>query len=90
VNRPKGMKAKNYQQDGYMRGEANEGDAPNYYPNGFGGPEPDIKAAEPAFEVSDKAIRQRYIHPNDDFVQPRNLNRKVMINKDRENTSSVK
>jgi catalase len=84
VNRPKGVKAKNYQRDGYMRGDGNEGDAPNYYPNSFGGPEPDIKAADPPFEVSGKAMRQRYTHPNDDFVQPGNLYRHVMTDMDRE------
>ena len=70
VNQPKGVKVKNYQRDGYMRFDGNEGDAPNYYPNSFGGPEPDAKAAEPAFEVSGNVARQPYTHPNDDFVQP--------------------
>ncbi len=75
VNQPKAVKAKNYQRDGYMRFDGNEADAPNYYPNSFGGPEPDIEASEPAFDVAGKAIRQRYMHPNDDFVQPGNLYR---------------
>lgn len=84
VNQPKGVKAKNYQRDGYMRFDGNEGDAPNYYPNSFGGPEPDLKAAEPAFEVSGKVARQTYTHPNSDFVQPGDLYRKVMTDIDRE------
>ncbi|MCW4019339.1 MAG: catalase [Candidatus Bathyarchaeota archaeon] len=84
VNQPKGVKAKNYQRDGYMRADGNEGDAPNYYPNSFGGPEPDINAAEPTFEVSGKAARQPYTHPNSDFVQPGDLYRKVMTDTDRE------
>ncbi len=84
VNRPKGIKVKNYQRDGYMRFDGNEGDAPNYYPNSFGGPEPDSKAAEPEFEVSGKAARQPYTHPNSDFVQPGNLYRNVMTDTDRE------
>jgi len=85
VNRPKGVKAGNYQRDGYMRFDQNGGDGPNYYPNSFGGPEPDSGAAEPAFDVSGKVVRQPYKHPNDDFVQPGNLYRKVMTNQDREN-----
>ena len=75
VNQPKGVKVKNYQRDGYMRFDGNEGDAPNYYPNSFSGPEPDIKAAEPEFTVSGKVARQPYTHPNNDFVQPGNLYR---------------
>jgi len=84
VNQPKGVKAKNYQRDGYMRFDGNEGDAPNYYPNSFGGPEPDAQVAEPAFDVSGKATRQPYTHPNSDFVQPGNLYRNVMTDMDRE------
>jgi catalase len=84
VNQPKGVKAKNYQRDGLMRFDGNEGDTVNYYPNSFGGPEPDLKTAEPTFEVSGIAIRQPYIHPNSDFVQPGDLYRKVMTDLDRE------
>jgi len=67
-----------------MRFDGNEGNAVNYYPNSFGGPEPDINAAEPAFEVSGKASRLPYIHPNSDFEQPGELYRKVMKNTDRD------
>ena len=84
VNRPKGVKMINYQRDGYMRFDSNGGSAPNYYPNSFGGPEPDIQAAEPHYEVSGKVGRQPYNHPNDDFVQPGNLYRKVMTDQDRD------
>jgi len=84
VNRPKGVKAENYQRDGYMRFDENGGSSPNYYPNSFGGPEPDVQAAEPVFEASGKVARQPYKHPNDDFVQPGNLYRKVMTDQDRE------
>ena len=84
VNRPKAVNVENYQRDGYMRFDANGGSAPNYYPNSFGGPEPDIEAAEPAYEVSGKAARQKYTHPNDDFVQPGNLYRTVMTDQDRD------
>jgi len=85
VNRPKAVKADNYQRDGYMRFDANGGSAPNYYPNSFGGPEPDIQTADPAYEVSGKVARQPYTHPNDNFVQPGNLYRKVMTDQDRDN-----
>jgi catalase len=84
VNQPKGVKAKNYQRDGYMRFDGNEGDSVNYYPNSFGGPEPDLKTAEPTFEVSGIVARQPYMHPNSDFVQPGDLYRRVMTDLDRE------
>jgi len=84
VNRPKGVKVQNYQRDGFMRFDANGSGDPNYYPNSFGGPEPDITAAEPAFEVSGKAARLPYTHPNDDFVQAGTLYRKVMTDEDRD------
>ena len=84
VNRPKGLKVQNYQRDGFMRFDTNGGSDPNYYPNSFGGPEPDIQAAEPVFKVSGNAARQPYTHPNDDFVQAGNLYRKVMTDKDRD------
>jgi len=84
VNRPKGVEVQNYQRDGIMRFDDNGDGRPNYYPNSFGGSEPDIQAAEPVFKVSGKAARQPYTHPNDDFVQAGNLYRKVMTNEDRD------
>jgi catalase len=67
-----------------MRVDDNGGSGPNYYPNSFGGPEPQIEVAEPGIEVSGKTGRQPHVHPNDDFVQAGNLYRKVMNDKDRE------
>jgi catalase len=84
VNSAKAVPVSNYQRDGFMRFDSNGGGSPNYYPNSFGGPVPEPQAAEPAFEVAGKAARQRYTHPNDDFVQPGTLYRKVMTDQDRE------
>jgi catalase len=64
--------------------DSNGGGNPNYYPNSFGGPEPEPTAAEPPFEVSSKATRQPYTHPNNDFVQAGDLYRKVMTDMDRD------
>ena len=85
VNRPKAVKTMNYQRDGYMRFDSNGGGNPNYYPNSFGGPEPDIQAAEPVYDVSGKVARKPYAHPNDDFIQPGDLYQKVMTDQDRTN-----
>jgi len=83
VNRPKNA-VNYYQRDGHMVYGDNGGDAPNYYPNSFGGPEPATDAGEPPFEVSGKAARQPYIHPNDDFFQAGELYRRVMTDEDRD------
>jgi len=84
VNAPKAAPMSNYQRDGYMRFDANGEGGPNYYPNTFGGPEPDPQAAEPPFEVSGTAARHAHNHPNDDFVQAGDLYRKVMTDEDRD------
>ena len=77
INAPKAARA-NYQRDGAMRTDANGGPGPNYYPNTFGGPAPDPKAGEPAFDFSGEIGRRPYPKTEDDFVQPGNLYRKVM------------
>lgn len=85
VNAPKNAPEKNYQRDGFMRVDANGEGGPNYWPNSFGGPSPDAKASEPDFEVTGHAGRYPFKYPNDDFVQPGDLYRKVMTEKDRAN-----
>ena len=84
VNAPKNAPENNYQRDGFMRFDDNGGGGPNYWPNSFGGPEPDPNTLEPSFEVPGLAARQPYTHPNDDFVQAGNLYRNVMTNEGRE------
>jgi catalase len=83
VNQAKGASTTNYQRDGAMRTDDNGGSGPNYYPNSFGGPEPDLKAAEPVYEVKGMAARQKYSHPNDDYVQAGDLFSRVMTSADR-------
>jgi catalase len=85
VNAPKNAPENSYQRDGFMRTDSNSGGGPNYWPNSFDGPEPDILAKEPPIDISGKADRYRYTHPNDDFVQPGNLYRDAMTDQDREN-----
>jgi len=85
VNAPKNATENSYQRDGSMRTDPNGGGGPNYWPNSFHGPEPDISAKEPPIEISGQADRYQYTHPNDDFVQPGNLYRDVMSDQDREN-----
>ncbi len=84
VNAPRDAQERSYQRDGAMRVDAGGGAGPNYWPNSMGGPGPDMAVKDPAFDVSGKAYRQPYAHPNDDFSQPGALYRKVMTGKDRE------
>lgn len=85
VNAPKNAPENSYQRDGFMRTDSNFGAKPNYWPNSFKGPEPDISAKALPFEISGKADRYPFTHPNDDFVQPGNLYRDVLTDQDREN-----
>lgn len=82
VNRPK-VAALNYQRDGYMRTMSEHEGSPNYYPNTFGGPEPDVEAKWPTYEVKGRWGRHEYVHPNSDYVQPAALYNRVMTDVDR-------
>ncbi|MFA4948223.1 MAG: catalase [Candidatus Krumholzibacteriia bacterium] len=85
VNAPKGTRMNNYQRDGSMRTDDNGGAGPNYWPNSFGGPAPNPGFAAPPIVVSGTAARHAYTLGDVDFVQPGDLYRKVMKDKDREN-----
>jgi catalase len=85
VNAPKNAPEQSYERDGFMRTDHGGGGGPNYWPNTFGGPGPDASATEPVSDLSGKAGRYPYSHPNDDFVQPGNLYRDVMTEEDRSN-----
>ncbi len=78
INRARNAPETNYQRDGFMRVDDGGGAGPNYWPNSMGGPAPDPSALEPEFPVEGAAGRHAYAHPNDDYVQPGNLYRKVM------------
>jgi catalase len=85
VNAPKNALEQSYQRDGFMRTDSGGGGGPNYWPNSFNGPGPDISTKELPFDVAGKADHHPYSYPNDDFVQPGNLYRDVMTDRDREN-----
>ena len=68
-----------------MRFDGNEGDALNYYPNSFGGPEPDLQQRRnQPLKSQAKWRANRTCIPTSDFVQPGDLYRKVMTDLDRE------
>lgn len=83
VNQPRGTEAANYQRDGFMRSDSNGKGTPNYYPNSFGGPQPHPQAAPPPMPLAGATVRSAYLHPNDDFVQPRALYERAMSETDR-------
>ena len=74
----------NYQRDGFMCFKSDFEGSPNYYPNTFGGPEPDPTAKWPSLAMSGLSARHPYSYPNDDFVQPRALYERVMTDVDRD------
>lgn len=84
VNSPKGAMENNYQRDGQMRTDSNGSEAPNYYPNSFGGPLPDPGAGMPSIDISGIAARHAYTLSDIDFVQAGNLYRSVMTDIDRD------
>jgi catalase len=84
INRPKVANVNYYQRDGFMCIGDNGGGSPNYYPNSFGGPEPQPTVAEPPFDVSGEARRHPYTLSNDDFFQAGELYRRIMTDQDRD------
>ena len=84
INRPKATRVNYYQRDGFMCFGDNSKGKPNYYPNSFGGPEPQPDIAEPPFDISGQAGRHPYTHPNDDFFQAGELYHRVMTDEDRD------
>lgn len=82
INTPKAQ-INNYQRDGYMNMHTDG--APNYYPNSFGGPEPDKKFTVPPIDVQGMAARHEYKLTDMDFEQAGDLYSKVMSFEDKSN-----
>lgn len=83
VNSPQNAPEQNYQRDGFMRTDGNGGGGPNYWPNSFGGPEPDPSVAPPAIDLSGATGRYSYELSDVDFVQAGELYRRVMDDNER-------
>lgn len=66
----------NYQRDGLMPIHP-QGNAPNYYPNSFSGPQECPAVKEPSFPVTGNADRYAPVD-EDDFTQAGDLYRKVL------------
>jgi len=85
VNAPRNAAEHSYQRDGFMRTDRNGAGDPNYWPNSFGGPEPDLDFSEPLVELEGAGGRHPFSYPNSDFEQAGDLYRKAMNDRDREN-----
>ena len=83
INAPKAARMNSYQRDGAMRFDNNGGGGPNYWPNSFGGPDPQPEMAAPPLDISGMAARHAYELGDVDFVQAGALYRKVMTDEDR-------
>lgn len=74
----------NYQRDGFMNiGEQEP--APNYYPNSFDGPTPDMKFTPPSLDIQGMAARHEYKLDDIDYFQAGELYRRAMSDYDRGN-----
>ncbi|XP_056383683.1 catalase [Hyla sarda] len=83
VNCPYKARVSNYQRDGPMCFNDNQGGAPNYYPNSFSAPEVQPSARESRFHVS--ADVARYNSSDDDNVsQVRDFYTKVLSEEERQ------
>ncbi|XP_030056639.1 catalase isoform X2 [Microcaecilia unicolor] len=72
VNYPITASVANYQRDGLMCLLANQGNAPNYYPNSYCGPVSDPKALEHKYKVTGEAARYNSAD-DDNFSQARDF-----------------
>lgn len=88
VNAPRGSGFVNYQRDGAMRVDGNGAKLPNYWPNSLGTPSPDASKALPPIDVFGMADRYHVDLTDADFIQPGDLYRKVMTERDRINLVS--
>jgi catalase len=74
VNRPQ-CPVHTYHRDGAMRFDGNSGNAPNYEPNSFGGPQEDPSYRQPPLPLQGEADRYEQRSGSDDFVQAGDLYR---------------
>jgi len=77
VNCPFSTKVRNYQRDGFMTVDGNQGGAPNYFPNSFGGPATVATAAWHA-ESSTGDVSRYETGDEDNFTQCGNFFRNVL------------
>lgn len=83
VNCPFATSVRTYQRDGNMTVDGNQGGAPNYFPNSFGGPDVSAAAAWHA-EPSNGNVQRYETGDEDNFTQVGIFFRKVLNQQERE------
>jgi len=83
VNCPYASKVRNYQRDGLMSVDGNQGGAPNYFPNSFGGPQ-ESKEAEQHVESISGDVKRYNTADDDNFTQAGNFWRNVLKSDERD------
>jgi catalase len=83
VNCPFSTKVRNYQRDGPMRVDGNQADAPNYFPNSFGGPAP-APAATWHTEAASGDVARYETGADDNFTQCGQFFRNVLSQAEKE------
>jgi catalase len=87
VNCPYRTKTLNYQRDGPARVDGNQDGAPNYFPNSFGGPEPDVSTKWAKWTVSGEVARHE-TKDDDNFTQAGIFYNKVLNADERDRLTS--
>lgn len=85
VNCPYKISLKNFQRDGPMCFNDNQGGAPNYYPNSFGGPEecPRARKLDVDYKLVGEAKRTETATSEDNFVQATDFWNKILSEAER-------
>jgi catalase len=83
VNCPFATKVRNFQRDGHMTVDGNQGGAPNYFPNSFSGPQPDMSSSWHADKATGDVMRYE-TGDEDNFSQCATFFNKVLGPAERE------
>eukprot|EP01098_Paradermamoeba_levis_P004921 TRINITY_DN2096_c0_g1_i1.p1 TRINITY_DN2096_c0_g1~~TRINITY_DN2096_c0_g1_i1.p1 ORF type:complete len:499 (-),score=101.82 TRINITY_DN2096_c0_g1_i1:102-1598(-) len=78
VNCPFATKVSNYQRDGHQTFTTNGGGAPNYFPNSFQGPQPDLSSAQHMYKVETTDVARYNSADEDNFSQVSTFWKKVL------------
>jgi len=87
VNCPWATRVQNYQRDGPMRVDGNQGGAPNYFPNSFNGPQPDLTVSLNKYQPTGDVARHES-GEEDNFSQVGVFYNKVLSPEERDRLTS--
>lgn len=87
VNCPYRTKVTNYQRDGPARTDGNQESTPNYFPNSFGGPEPDVSTKWSKWPVTGEVARYE-TKDDDNYSQVAVFYNKVLKEDERDRLTS--